>query len=296
MSIDAYTRHDLTDAQWGLLEPLLPRESGRGRPRVYPLWDMISAIRWRTRVGAPWRDIPPHYGPWWWAYALYRAWQLARIWERTEAALVAQADAEGKIDWRVSVDSTTCRAHVHAAGARKDSPQQVDGEPEDHALGVSRGGWSSKVPAAVDAACGMLAGVLPAGQAADASLMIPVLDKICVQRPAGGRPRTRPQMVLADRAYSSRANRDWLRAHHIKATIPIKADQAENRRAKGSRGGRPPSTRPPTRTATLWSSASASSSRTGPWPPGTTNSPSATKPPPTSPASTTSSNDLHNTP
>ncbi len=71
-------------------------------------------------------------------------------------------------------------------------------------------------------------------------MMIPVLDKICVQRPAGGRPRTRPQMVLADRAYSSRANRDWLRAHHIAATIPVKADQAENRRAKGSRGGRPP--------------------------------------------------------
>ncbi|SDN70614.1 Transposase DDE domain-containing protein, partial [Actinomyces ruminicola] len=52
--------------------------------------------------------------------------------------------------------------------------------------------------------------------------------------------RTRPQMVLADKAYSSRANRAWLRNHHIKATIPIKADQAAHRRAKGSRGGRPP--------------------------------------------------------
>ena len=203
MSIDAYARHDLTDAQWELLEPLLPRESGRGRPRVYPLRDMINAIRWRTRVGAPWRDIPSHYGPWWRAYALYRAWQLAGIWERIESALVAQADAAGKIDWRVSVDSTTCRAHVHAAGARKDSPQQVDGEPEDHALGVSRGGWSTKVHAAVDAACGMLAGVLTAGQAADCPMMIPVLETIRVKRPTLGRPRMRPHKVLADKCYVS---------------------------------------------------------------------------------------------
>ncbi|MDO4900465.1 IS5 family transposase [Actinomyces sp.] len=240
MSIDAYARHDLTDAQWELLAPLLPRESGRGRPRVYPLRDMINAIRWRTRVGAPWRDIPPHYGPWWRAYALYRAWQLAGIWERIESALVAQADTAGRTGWRVSVDSTTCRAHVHAAGARKDSPQQVDGDPEDHALGVSRGGWSTKVHAATDAACGLLALLITAGQAADCPMMIPVLEEIRVTRPGPGRPRTRPQMVLADKAYSSKANRDWLRAHHIKATIPIKADQAENRHRRGSAGGRPP--------------------------------------------------------
>ncbi|SDN30910.1 IS5 family transposase [Actinomyces ruminicola] len=116
----------------------------------------------------------------------------------------------------------------------------MDGEPEDHALGVSRGGWSTKVHAAVDAACGMLAGVLTAGQAADGPMMIPVLDKIRVQRPAGGRPRTRPQMVLADKAYSSRANRAWLRAHHIAAIIPVKVDQAAHRKARGRLGGRPP--------------------------------------------------------
>ncbi|RAX20863.1 IS5 family transposase [Actinomyces sp. Z5] len=238
--MDACARHDLTDAQWELLAPLLPAPPARGRPRVYPLRDMINAVRWRTRVSAPWRDVPARYGPWWRAYALYRAWQLAGVWERIEAALVARADAAGRVDWRVSVDSTTCRAHVHAAGARKDSPQLVDGEPEDHALGTSRGGWSTKVHAAADAACGMLARLLTAGQAADAPLMIPVLEEIHVQRPAGGRPRTRPQVVLADKAYSSRANRDWLRAHHIRATIPIKADQAAHRKARGRLGGRPP--------------------------------------------------------
>ena len=87
-SIDASARHDLTDAQWALLEPLLPAPPVRGRPRRYPLRAMIDAVRWRTRVGAPWRDVPARYGPWWRAYALYRAWQLNGVWERIEAALV----------------------------------------------------------------------------------------------------------------------------------------------------------------------------------------------------------------
>jgi transposase len=54
-----------------------------------------------------------------------------------------------------------------------------------------------------------------------------------------GRPRTRPGAVAADKAYSSRANRIYLRRRHIQAVIPEKADQAANRRKRGSRGGRP---------------------------------------------------------
>jgi transposase len=55
-----------------------------------------------------------------------------------------------------------------------------------------------------------------------------------------GRPRTRPGNVLADKAYSSKAIRAHLRRRGITATIPVKSDQAANRRTKGSRGGRPP--------------------------------------------------------
>ncbi|MEV5754808.1 transposase, partial [Actinoallomurus sp. NPDC052308] len=59
-------------------------------------------------------------------------------------------------------------------------------------------------------------------------------------RLGGGRPRTRPDRVLADKAYTSRANRAHLRRRGIKATIPSKADQDAARRRKGSNGGRPP--------------------------------------------------------
>ncbi|EFK97958.1 transposase IS4 family protein [Streptomyces sp. SPB78] len=54
-----------------------------------------------------------------------------------------------------------------------------------------------------------------------------------------GRPRTRPDAVAADKAYSSRGNRAHLRKRRIKAVIPEKKDQAANRKKKGSGGGRP---------------------------------------------------------
>ena len=51
----------LTDAQWAVLEPLLPR--GRGRPPERTKRQLINGIQWRVRAGAPWRDVPPAYGP-----------------------------------------------------------------------------------------------------------------------------------------------------------------------------------------------------------------------------------------
>jgi len=65
-----------------------------------------------------------------------------------------------------------------------------------------------------------------------------VLDKIRIPGPVG-RPRTRPQAVAADRAYSSKANRAYLRRRRITAVIPEKIDQQANRKNKGSAGERP---------------------------------------------------------
>ena len=70
--------------------------------------------------------------------------------------------------------------------------------------------------------------------------MIPVLQQIRVPRPGVGRPRTRPDLVLGDKAYSSRGNRAYLARRGIKATIAAPADQAGHRQARGTAGGRPP--------------------------------------------------------
>jgi transposase len=112
-------RADLTDAHWMVLEPLLPRGKKPGRPRKYPLRQLIDGIRWRVRTGVPWRDVPERYGPWQSVYGLFRRWQRDGTWRKIVTALQAQADAAGLITWDVSVDSTVARAHQHAAGARK---------------------------------------------------------------------------------------------------------------------------------------------------------------------------------
>jgi transposase len=108
-------------------------------------------------------------------------------------------------------------------------------------LGRSRGGLTTKVHLGCEQGQKPLSVVLSAGQRGDSPQFTVVLDGIRVQRPGGGRPRTRPDRVLADKAYTSKANREYLRKRGIKATIAVKADQAANRRTKGSKGGRPPS-------------------------------------------------------
>lgn len=90
----------------------------------------------------------------------------------------------------------------------------------------------------VDAGGLPLAFVLTPGQAADCPQFQAVLNQIRI--PGGaGRPRTRPGAVAADKAYSSKANRAYLRRRRITAVIPEKADQQANRKNKGSAGGRP---------------------------------------------------------
>jgi transposase len=67
-------RADLSDAQWAVLEPLLPRGVRSGRPPKWSKRQLIDGIRWRVRAGTPWRDVPPAYGPWQTVYGLFRRW------------------------------------------------------------------------------------------------------------------------------------------------------------------------------------------------------------------------------
>jgi transposase len=180
-------------------------------------------------------------------YGLFRRWQRAGIWAQILTGLQVKADAAGLITWDVSVDSTIARAHQHAAGARtrpqvqKEPPGGTGTEPADHGLGRSRGGWTTKLHLSCEQGQKMMMSlVVTAGQRGDSPQFVPVLDGIRVPRPGGGRPRTRPDRILADKAYTSRASRQYLRQRKIKATIPSKADQDASRRAKGPAGGRPP--------------------------------------------------------
>lgn len=108
------------------------------------------------------------------------------------------------------------------------------------ALGRSRGGLSTKIHLVADRRCRPIARITSPGQHADCPKFIPLLESIRILRRGVGRPRKRPARAMADKAYSSRANRRYLRRRGIKAVIPVKKDQQANRKNQGSKGGRPP--------------------------------------------------------
>ncbi|TDC54751.1 IS5 family transposase [Micromonospora sp. KC207] len=236
----------MTNVQWAVLEPLLPAETGHARPRRWTMRMIIDGIRWRVRTGSPWRDVPTHYPPWQTLYRWFRRWQRDGVGSRILTSLQASADAAGSIGWTVSVDSTISRAQPTRGGSpprrsgAERAPGGVQTEPADHGLGRSRGGWTTKAHLACEQGRKLMAVVVTAGQRGDSPQFIPVLARIRVPRAGGGRPRTRPDMVLADKAYTSKANRSHLRFRGIRACIPSKADQDAHRKAKGSEGGRPP--------------------------------------------------------
>ncbi|MGJ9424202.1 transposase, partial [Aeromicrobium sp. CF3.5] len=113
-------------------------------------------------------------------------------------------------------------------------------EPVDHAIGRSRGGLSTKIHQLVDGHCRPLVVLIGPGQGGDSPMFGPLLEQLSVARIGPGRPRTRPDRVLGDKAYSSRANRALLRGRGIEAVISEPSDQAGHRRRRGSAGGRPP--------------------------------------------------------
>jgi transposase len=108
------------------------------------------------------------------------------------------------------------------------------------AIGRSRGGLTTKIHLAADLRCRPVARLTSPGQDGDSPYFTPLMAAIRVQRRGPGRPRQRPGRAMADKAYSSRANRTWLRRHAIKAVIPVKEDQKKHRRDRGRAGGRPP--------------------------------------------------------
>lgn len=104
----------LNDAQWARIEPLMPSSEGqRGRP-FRDHRQVVEAIVYRLRTGVAWRDLPEAFGPWQTAWKRHKRFSSDGTWDKIHARLVAEADAAGKLDWSVSVDSTINRAHQHA--------------------------------------------------------------------------------------------------------------------------------------------------------------------------------------
>jgi len=115
-------RHELTDAQWARLAPLLaalaPQKPTTGKPNEDHR-RILNGIVWKLKTGAPWRDVPERYGPWSTVYSRFWRWPRAGIWDRLFATVQQEEDAAGRVDWTLQfVDGSVIRAHQHAAGAK----------------------------------------------------------------------------------------------------------------------------------------------------------------------------------
>ncbi|MFJ8506355.1 IS5 family transposase [Streptomyces avermitilis] len=119
-------RHELTDAQWRKIEPLLP-SNGRPGGQWADHRRVINGVLFRARTGVPWPDLPERYGPWQTVYERHRRWSADGTWKAVLQELQIEADGAltrpaGGQEWAVNIDSTSCRAHQHAAGAPRQPP------------------------------------------------------------------------------------------------------------------------------------------------------------------------------
>ena len=107
-------RHEISDNDWERVKDFFPPENrGEGRPsrsnRI-----MLNGILWQAKTGAPWRDLPEWYGPWQTVYSRFRKWSLGDVFKKVFKLLSGDADMQD-----ISIDSTSCKAHQHSAGAKK---------------------------------------------------------------------------------------------------------------------------------------------------------------------------------
>lgn len=118
----------LTDGQWSRIQLLLPSSAGR---RGRPFRDdrrVVEGIIYRYRCGIAWRDVPAEFGPWQTIWKRHRRYSGDGTWDSILAALLTVADAQGEVDWSVSVDSTVNRAHQHGTNL----PRTTGGPLELH--------------------------------------------------------------------------------------------------------------------------------------------------------------------
>ena len=129
--------HKITDEQWKIIEPHLPKPKSTGRPALNSR-TVFNAIFWVLDSGAKWRYLPKEFGNWTIIYHKFRKWCELGVFEKILQSLVENA----KKYFLIEMDSTFCKVHQHAAGARK-----ILGNQD---IGISRGGKTTKIHALVN--------------------------------------------------------------------------------------------------------------------------------------------------
>ena len=200
----------LPDALWDRIRPLLPpppkpkRPDRSGRHRLDDRMALIG-ILFVLKTGINWEDLPVEMGcgSGMTCWRRLDEWTRAGVWPKLHELLLAELEYAGKIDWsRAAVDSSHARAR---GGGEKTGPSPVD-----------RRKVGSKHHVVVDGQGTPLAATVTAGNYPDVKEVEAVVDSVPPVRGKAGRPRRRPLVLYADRAYDSKRHRQGMRRRGIK--------------------------------------------------------------------------------
>ena len=165
--------------------------------------NFVEAVYWMARSGAPWRYLESTFGNWNSIYKRFNAWSERNIWNDLMRYCIEDPDLE-----YIMIDATIIRAHPCAAGYKKDS-QNIEG------LGRSKGGYTSKIHAKVDALGNPLKFIITPGQRNDITQAEHLVNGVD------------GSIVIADKGYDSSAFRELLAKQNCTAVIPSRSNRKE---------------------------------------------------------------------
>lgn len=212
------SRHDLTDAQWVILEPLIPKQqAGRGRKRNDDR-RTLNGILYVLKTGCAWADVPVAYGSDSTCWRRLQTWTADGTWEHIWHTLLGDLDAVAQIDWQ--------HAYMDASF--------VPAKKGGRGVGKTMAGKGSKIMLLTEGSGLPLSLVVGSAQPHEMRYTRRTLAGVSVPQPHA-RPRTRPDELIADKAFDSVALRHSLRRRGIRVTIPPVA----RRERKTPKRGRP---------------------------------------------------------
>ncbi|MFI5852542.1 IS5 family transposase [Streptomyces parvulus] len=200
----------VSDELWSLVEPLLPKpgpKKAEGRPRV-PDRQALSGILFVLHTGIQWEYLPQElgFGSGMTCWRRLAAWNEAGVWDQLHRLLLNELRSKNQLDWeRAVIDSSHVRA---ARPGPKSGPSPVD-----------RARPGSKHHLIVDGQGIPLAVSLTGGNRNDVTQLEPLVDKIPAVAGQVGRPRRRPDALLADRGYDHDKYRRLLWQRGIRPVI-----------------------------------------------------------------------------
>ncbi len=197
--------YHINDAQWEDISSFFRSVKGLHSHSPEKLRIFVEGVWFILRTGVQWRHLPPCYGAWNSIHRKFKRWSDRGLWKNLFQSVQREPDLE-----YVMLDSTIVRAHACAAGLKKSSQNE-------EALGRSKGGFTTKIHAVVDALGNPLSFVLTPGQRQDITQEPEMIEGFSEAK------------ILADKGYDANALIEQLQEQSCEPVIPPKKNRKEQR-------------------------------------------------------------------